>query len=438
MDQFGFFNPEHPYPLVWPEPLAGSGSMNVAPLLDHPGINAVITPIDYQLRGVGGITEPEGIVDSVVLRGKLFFAECDIRTYHDDVEKGSYGTARTTAEFEAINWRSIATGLTRGFNPYWMDLVGDWFGDPALHNSISRSVEVLRESVRWPHTTVPGIAVVLDDRSVLETNGDGAFLHHALLGELKTGLSRCGVPYRIYLLEDLELDQFPEHRVFYFPNLFRSTPEKLDLLKRKVFCRGHLVLWGPGSGISAGAKVGVKAAQELTGFNFDWLDINDPRLIQVTHFDHPLTSGLAADTFYGNDLAYGPLMTPSDGLMLAACWGRSGKARAGLALKDFRPSGNRTDGWISVFTAATGLPGNLWRNLARFAGAHIYSEINDVLLASGEVVGLHSIQSGPKKIQLPQETFVRDLISGEKLGKTDVIQFTLQAPQTRLFLLGNL
>lgn len=41
---------------------------------------------------------------------------------------------------------------------------------------IDRQVEVLRDSVAWSHETVPGIAMILDDEAVLETNGDGRLL----------------------------------------------------------------------------------------------------------------------------------------------------------------------------------------------------------------------------------------------------------------------
>jgi hypothetical protein len=434
---FAFFDPKFPYPLVWPETLAGAGSQGVATLLDDPNLDGVVTPIDYQLRGVGGITEPEGIVDSVVLRGKFFFAECDIRTWHDDVEKGCYGTAKSVEEFAAINWRNIATGLTRGFNPYWMDLLGDWFGTPEMHRIIARSVEVMEEAAAWPHHTEPGIAVILDDRAAFDTNGNGAFMHEAIHRDLKTGLSRCGVPYRLYLLEDLELPHFPAHRLFYFPNLFRVTEEKLDLLERKVFRDGNMVLWGPGSGISDGEKISAESASRLTRFSFDWLDINDPRLVQVTNFEHPVTRGLPEDTFFGADLAYGPLMTPTDGVRLATCHGRSGKARGGLAIKDFRGTDAEDGGWISVFSATVPLPAALWRELARFAGAHVYCETNDILLASREVVALHSVKSGRKEILLPRPGNVVDLITGETLGVMQTISFALKAPGTRLFRVEN-
>jgi len=428
---FGFFEPTRHWPAAYPETLAGSGSMGVADLLDHPGCGGLVTPIDYQLRGVGGITEPEGCADSVALRGKYFLAECDIRTFNDDVEKGSYGTAKDIREFAAINYRNIASGLTRGYNPYWMDLVGDWFNHPDIHAVIGRSVDLLRRAVDWPHETPPCIAMVLDDAASLDTNGTGNFFNEAIMTELKLGLSRCGVPYRIYLLEDLARDNFPAHKLFYFPNLFRVTEAKLQLLKRKVLRNGNVVVWGPGSGISDGEKIGVESASRLTGFAFDLLPLNFPRRTQITQFEHAITRGLPADTIYGSPLAYGPVIYPMDGTLLGISWTKAGKYRPGLAVKAI---GTGAEAWTSVFTTAVPLPANLWRNLARVSGTHVYCESNDHVLADSSVVALHSIQSGPKTLHLPRRCTVEDAITREVVAR-DVEQFSfeLKAPETRLF-----
>ena len=76
--------------------------------------------------------------------------------------------------------------------------------------------------------------MVLDDEAVLETNGNGAVLNEQVLWDLKLGLARCGVPYRIYLLDDLKLPNFPRHKLFYFPNLYRADDERVQLLQEKV------------------------------------------------------------------------------------------------------------------------------------------------------------------------------------------------------------
>lgn len=423
-DNFGFFAPNESWPLAFAEQLAGAGHIDVADLFGAEGFDGIITPHDYQVRGVGGVFEPEGCIDSAVLRGKIFLCEMDTRTF---CGKDHYGRAENLREFEAVTWRNLATALTRGFNAYWMDLHEDWFATPEIHAVIARQVQVIKESLDWPHQDVPGIAVVLDDAAVLETNGNGAVYNETIMWEWKQGLARCGVPHRIYMLQDLELPNFPAHRLFYFPNLHRVDDARLDLLRRRVFRDGQVVLWGPGSGISDGKTLDPGHAQRLTGFSFDFWPVNYPRRTLISRFDHPITAGLPADTVIGSSASYGPLLFPTDGTPLGIAWTKQGRNHVGLACKTM-------DGWSSVFTAAAPLPAALWRNLARFAGLHVYTEENDILLADGAIVALHSLKSGPRRIALPGRFDVTDVVTGSSIGRElEAITFDLRAPETRVF-----
>lgn len=97
------------------------------------------------------------------------------------------------------------------------------------------------------------------------------------------------------------------------------------------------------------------------------------------------------------------------------------------------------DGWIMVrygvwppaswarlhpeelFIAADGSPGRVpslasevfCQAAARYAGAHVYCETDDVLLADSAIVALHSPKSEPKRLSLPGEFRVHDVIGGE-------------------------
>ncbi len=424
---FGFFNTNYNANPCYNETLAASGHMRIGELLGLPELGGIITPHDYQNRGMGGVFEPEGCVDSCVLRNKYFFAEGDVRTYQGDGEKGAFGTARNLREFEAINWRNYATAHTRGFNYYWMDLVGDWFGNSEIQAAIRSTVEVQREAINWYREEISCIAMILDDQGALETNGSGNVAAELIGEEWRGGLAHCGVPYRIYLFEDIELDNFPEHHLFYFPNLHRIDETRLELLHRKVMRNGNVVVWGPGSGISDGRTLSTEHAKRLTGFDFDMLDVNHPRRVQITNFDHPITNGLAPDTAYGSTVAYGPILHPRDGIELGLARTKAGRNESGLSLKEM-------DDWKSIFTFAGPLPSNLWRNLASYSGTHVYSELNDVVLADSTMVALHSIQSGEKVLKLPVPAQVTDLVTGMLVDQsTDTIKFMLQAPETRVF-----
>lgn len=444
----GFFGAQFdPAPISY-DTLASSGHMGISELLESSDFDGIITPHDYQNRGVGGTFEPEGAVDSCALRNKFFFAEGDVRTFNDDIEKGAYGTARTPTEFKAINWRNFAAAHTRGFNYYWMDIVGDWFAHPELQKAIRETVAVQKQAIHWPRQTPPCIAMIIDDHAALETNGSGQAYNDLVMEEWKRGLAHCGVPYRIYLLEDLALENFPEHHLFYFPNLFRVTDEKLQLLQRRVFKNGNVVLWGPGSGISDGQSLSPEHASKLTGFTFDMVPVNHPRLVSIENFDHPLTHNLDSDSHYGTQVAMGPILHPKDGTRLALAHTKMGRNEAGLSVKSFGhgarsqvqdPQKLGSGDWASVFSFACPLPTQLWRNLARFSGTHVYCESNDVISADTSLVSLHTRKSGAKTISLPENCRVTDLNDGQLISQnTRDIHFEAQAPETRIFRLEAL
>src|SRR5690606_5492413 len=111
----GFFDFNQSWPIQYPELHAASGQMRVAELFDVPGMDGVVTPYDYNLRGVNGLFFPEGITDSVILRNKLKLVEWDIRTYMDKRTNPKwsrqFGMMRDLEEFKAIMWRDLANAL---------------------------------------------------------------------------------------------------------------------------------------------------------------------------------------------------------------------------------------------------------------------------------------------------------------------------------------
>lgn len=438
-----FFHEKISWSPAYAEVMAGSGHISVAPLLDTPGCDGLMTPLDYQARGIGGVCEAEGIADSVVLRGKYYFAEMDQRTV--PLGEIDYGTPRNDREFAALTWRNFATAWTRGFNAYLFDIGGGFYDTDARHDIIGRQIEMIKDSLYWPHENMPGIAMIIDDTAVLETNGSGNFLNEAVMWEQKMGIARCGVPFRIYLFDDLLLDDFPDHRVYYFPNLFRVDEERLEVLENKVFQDGRVVVWGPGSGISDGQQISTASATALTGFEFDLMPVNTQRRIVLTNFDHSITQDLDPAAIIGGPLAYGPILFPTDGLDLGMAWTKWQCNQVGLAVKTFGKGaagdqvGKVMQGegdYAAVFTTAVPLPADLWRGISRYAGAHVYCDDNEVVLADNSLVAMHSMKSGTKRLALPGNHKVTDLITGESFGDvTDLITFELNAPETRVFLL---
>jgi hypothetical protein len=440
---------------------AVSGAFALAEMLEWPELDVVATPHDYLHRGMGFGYEGEGIGDSVTLRGKMMLVEEDQRTHCQPEGPQRWNMLQAGPEVSAGLWRNFAASLTRAYDTYPMDLCGPSFfmGDD-VQAILRRRAEIQQAAGSWPREEVPGFVMVLDDTSVLEEDLTIGYQNLAVIQQRQYGLARCGVPYRLHLLEDLARKNFPLcHKVFLFPNLFRLTPERMALLRHKVFRNGNVAVFGPATGITDGVQLRADLVSEFLGIPLNLVRQESPRRVTVDRFEHPLTKGLQRRIDYGDSYAYGPLLAPAcsafpDGPAahpevhrLGGIQWPSALDGPGLVIREFgegasgngRP-GARGDGdYAVVFSAAVPLPAELLRALAAFSGTHVYSDSDDDLIfADSCTLGIHSMRPGERTFRLPRPTTVWDLIADRKLSDcTDRLVVRIDPPQTKLFLLAD-
>ena len=95
--------------------------------------------------------------------------------------------------------------------------------------------------------------------------------------------------------------------------------------------------------------------------------------------------------------------------------------------------------WTSIFISAPNVPAPVLRGLARFAGVHLYSEEGDVLYASPQLLGVHTVSGGNRTFKLPckvQEIF--DLYKNKTIARnTDIFKVKLPPISTALYYSGD-
>jgi len=436
---------------------AVSGAFGMAELLDLPELDVVATPHDYLHRGMGFGYEGEGIGDAVVRHGKMMLVEEDQRTFsRSDAER--WNLLKDMREMHAGLWRNLGASLSRGYNTYPMDIAGSasFFMDDRTQQILGERRRVHEAATAWERRETPSLVMVVDDWSILEEDFTIDYQYLAMIQQRMYGLSRCGLPFRLHLVEDLAREDFPTcHKIFLFPNLFKITPERLALLREKVFRDGNVAIFGPASGITDGKQLSAETATELTGIPLALIRKESPRLVTIDRFDHPITARLPR-LDYGDSFAYGPLLVPQGhprgpaphpdvkrlgGIQWPTAWDGDGlvirefgRGAAGNGIPGPRGAGD----YAAVFTCAVPLPDVLLRELARYSGTHIYSETDDLIFADNCTLTVHAVRPGPRAIALPAPSTVWDLISGHKLGEQmTTITFTVDPPQTALFYLGE-
>jgi len=440
-------------PNNFPNILLLSGSWGVGDLLDDPAIDVIFTPADYTARTVGFAYEAEGLSDSLLLRGKSMIIENDARTF---VGQGSQeqGAFRTDAEVEAGLLRNAALTLSRGIQSYWCNVGSSYFHDARIHRTIAKLTPMLNRLNQSPHReTRDAIALVLDDESMLQENLTSGYQALSVIWQRVLGLAHCGVPYRIFLLSDLEKEAFPRYKTYLFPNLFTVDDRVMELLRARVFRDGNLVIFGPATGISDGKSLSATGATRLLNVPMELIPRTTVRHVLVQDNGHPISAELPASLTYGDRMSYGPTLVPVEwgvenagGVPLGhanACWFIH---RTGLFLKEEgagtagngQPGSRGAGDYGVLWSLAMPLPENLLRAAARYAGCHIWNEDGDVIYASDSLVALHSVKKGPRVIHLPRPCVVTDAVTDELISeRASEIAFTVTPPETRIFTLRD-
>ena len=90
--------------------------------------------------------------------------------------------------------------------------------------------------------------------------------------------------------------------------------------------------------------------------------------------------------------------------------------------------------WRSIYTLTASLPSELYRGLARAAGAHIYNDRNDTLYVNHHYLTINADGTGERVLRLPLPCDVYDAISETLVaGSVRELQVDLRDKETRIF-----
>jgi hypothetical protein len=205
-------------------------------------------------------------------------------------------------------------------------------------------------------------------------------------------------------------------------------------------------LWLHAAGI-VNHDVSVDNMTDLTGIKFLLRETPWEHIVAINNWDHPVTRDLPRDLVYGTDRMCGPVLLVWDDRATELGLGiyNNGVNDTAFAIKEFgkgaRGKGRARRGkgdWASVYSGAPNLPGNLLRNLARYAGCHIYCDSGDQVHADRQFVGIHTAPGGSVTIRLPRRSPVWDVFARRKLGDgLREIEVDLPPSSTTLYHLGD-
>jgi len=416
------------------------GHQALRKILNSAYIDFICAPYQYYCRGPGGSDGCQVPIDSVRLHGKLFLTECDHPTFlakkwydipklpilekttnaiaalRDRIVHGYIPNQRETLE---IMKRDFAHNLIKGTGMWWMDLIPGqrWYAHPDIMRLISTCRQIMEESLSFENRYHAEIAIIVDEETPY-------YVSHEILQPLvylqdRWHLARIGAPYDWYIHNDLADPLLPDYKLYIFLNTLFLTTQEREAIKEKVRRKGATVIWIYAPGFVSENGCSITNVCDLVGMEISYRRSNysskgGPLHAYVTDFEHPFTEGLTGNTFWGTDAPIDPIFYCTDpdvkvlGRILPAPEGLF--QAPGFCVKEFSQ-------WTSVYFAVPNIPSCILRNIARYAGCHIYSDDDDIVYANDRFLAIHAGRGGLKKIHLPEPKTVVEAFSGKVVAE---------------------
>ena len=408
-------------------------------------------PSPYPSRHAGSGWYTSFTYDSLRLHKKLLFSEFDHRTFI--AAQTRYGRLRSERETIAVLKRDMAGAIIDGAG-YWFadwsrrrgrDAVGS-FMDPGILETIKKTHDIHVRALRRQKTSVSEIAVFTSGKTMRyhDVYRAAPIYHNLIALTLWDAMSKLGAPYDIYMLNDLNNESVRrKYKLYVFLNAFFLTEADrrlIDSLKRD----GKTLLFFYAPGYVDGGKgldvEGVRAVTQIAVAKKPGKELMEYRVVKSVHpilnrlkqgltcKIQPFTNALSREL---HPPAFGPVFYVDDADATALAEYPDGKTA--LAVKEFA-------GWRSVYCAVPRMGSALMREIARYAGVHLYCDRDIVLKTDNRLLMLHNGYEDVvrRTISLPRPTTVTDGYTGEVITRRSR-QFTVTLPKiaTRLYWLGS-
>ena len=415
----------------------------VSKILESPYIDFLASPSVYENRHPGGYAGQRQVFGSYRLHGKMFVCEDDSRTHHEnDFYRDAFELYSIEDTVNVLK-REFGRNICTDVQAWWFDQIvgGKRYKDPDIYALFKKQQGIAKDFYNGDRRSSSEIAFIYDEESYNVVSQESNVQNVELLRNYETDV--IGTPYDRYFHSDIELA--PDYKLYVFVNCYYLNNEQRAQIKRKLKKNGATALFLWASGVinpDAECIQGAANVSDLVGMKIKEEDAVRYGKFKIT--GEGFTKRLDRGTIYGditrrmwaNASSYTARVRSSKVFLTPAYTADDKDAEnLGYFLDTCAPalSVKECDGYTSVYCGSKYLSADVLREIARFAGCHIYEETGDVIYANRQYITYHASSSGKKQISLPSAMKVTDAYTGEDLGITDKIYLDVLRGETRMF-----
>ena len=248
------------------------GHFATGKLLSSPDLDFLAGPTDYGVRMPGEVGEAHSMWGSLLLRDRMWISEQDWRSWHSTSVNAGYdysvGRATNAAEHNAMVRRESGMMLAFGQGTWWYDMDGGWFADAGIMKGVKEAREAFTRDLSTRGKPHADVAVFISERGLdYLKRGTESYRYNAIVEQVRE-LNRAGVPYQLFLQEDVANAKLPDFKCYIFLNAYNIEPNEWRAIQ-KLKSGGKTLCFINAPGVikpeNVGAKTPAEAIEKVTG-----------------------------------------------------------------------------------------------------------------------------------------------------------------------------
>lgn len=405
-------------------------------VLNSPYINIIFTPWTYQGRSLGGNLFFRMPLQSMNMKNKIYWSECDTRTSLsvNKKSKSTFGAADSPAmDIERLKMDLIRLVTTNAYG-YWFEMFVGWYAAPEHQAIMKKIADIGTFAAKCDRSRNSEIAVFYDEKSIYYMS---EWLNYIINAKgIMQNMGFIGADYDIYSTNDIRSIDMKKYKLLIFPNFAYADASQRKELEQYAKGGGRTILWLYGSGLinpdNPRNKCDAENMQDLTGFKTALINKRmSPQMKRISNSANKEIIGDFSTPDITSKYKQAPLVVfpqffiDDPAAKVEACYLDSGKV--GFATKEM-------DTWRSVYFGSPAISSGILRKIAQDAGVHIYLDTDDLLYHNKSFIGVQARTAGKKTIYLPEKSDIYDLFNDKVIGN-DISEFTLDMKkhETALF-----
>ena len=376
-----------------------------------PDIDILYVPAAYDgARLLSGVSSYQQMMDSLRLNNKLYLHECDHRTAlaRYPLETGFIhpDCYETFWEWQQVYRRELCNIMQKQAAFWWLDFFGGYFSAPEYEAELKHELEIFREMARGERHSIAEIAVFVDPMSYLCIRREHGWTGYDQTIRSVNELLRCGAPFELYNLSDLPRLNVQKYKMFVFLNGFLMTDEMRAFIAEKL--AGKTRFFASASGMWDGKAYSAEHLSRLCGMQVALREGGDSASVY---------RGVQYSFTHGDELLL-QVEDPAAEVLARYADGAVSCARKGN----------------SVYTCIPHLPWQLWRDIAKDAGIHIWDHNGGGTAVCSQFVGAYTTLREDCELHMQQDGVYREMFSGKRYEcRGGVLRYSVPKGTTMLF-----